>query len=127
VKSTEITLLPVDMLTWCQSQRYSSDDAFDLGVCTSVLQYLSDPEIEQVVPILAQRVKYLYFTVPTDTELAYQTTEFDFYDRYAFSRTREEYRQMLGGHFTIVSNRVLESKVHFDEENTYFHDLLFRL
>lgn len=126
IESTEITLLPVDILTWCQQTRHAADEPFDLGICTSVFQYLSDPEMARIVPILAQRVKYLYFTVPTDVELQYQSVEFDYVDRYALSRTRDEYRAALGEHFTIVSNRLLESKVHFDEDTSSFNDLVFR-
>lgn len=126
VTTTEVTLLPTDLFTWCHHVEPMEVEPFDLGICTSVFQYLSDPELAAVVPVLARRVKYLYLTVPTDEELAYQSRELDLDDRYAFSRTREEYRNLLRNHFAIISNRLLESKVHFDVETSSFNDLLFR-
>lgn len=126
VESIEIELKNVDLLTWCQSPQEWDEQPFDLAICTSVFQYLSDWEIEQALPVLARRVKYLYFNVPTDREFAYQKEELDFADRYAISRSQADYLDMLNGHFTIVSNSVLESNIHFDEKSTYFSDLLFR-
>lgn len=134
VSTTEITLLPTDLYTWCHygaSKGVSkgaskNDEPFDLGICTSVFQYLSDSELAAVMPLLARRVQYLYLTVPTDEELEYQCRELDLDDRYAFSRTREEYRDLLRAHFAIISNRLLESKVYFDTETSSFNDLLFR-
>jgi len=124
--STQITLLPVDLLTWCQRADASDDQPFDLGICTSVFQYLSDPELEQIVSCLAQRVQYLYFAVPTEYELTYQAVHLDLDDRYAISRTRDEYLALLRPYFTFVANRLLESRVHFDAENSPFYDMLFR-
>ena len=126
VKSIDIQLVNLDLLTWCQTAHDSDRAPFDLGVCTSVFQYLSDWEIEQVLPVLARRVKYLYLNVPTDREFQYQAEELDFVDRYAISRSQADYLRMFQGHFTIVSNSVLESNVHFDVNSTYFSDLLFR-
>jgi hypothetical protein len=126
VSTTDVTLLPTDLFTWCHHGERAEVEPLDLGICTSVFQYLSDPELVAVVPLLAQRVKYLYLTVPTDEELEYQSRELDLDDRYAFSRTREEYRDLLREHFAIISNRLLESKVHFDVETSSFNDLLFR-
>ncbi len=124
IDSINLELYQKDILTW--SQEPSPLAPFDLGLCTSVFQYLTDREIELTLPVLAQRVHYLYFSVPIDTELQFQTETLNFDDRYAISRTRDEYRAMVADHFTIVSNRVLESKIHFDEESTLFTDFLFR-
>lgn len=126
VSTTEVTLLPTDLFTWCHHVERAEHEPYDLGICTSVFQYLSDPELAAVLPVLAQRVKYLYLTVPTDEELDYQSRELDLDDRYAFSRTRGEYRALLRDHFAIISNRLLESKVHFDAESSHFNDLIFR-
>lgn len=124
VDSMHIELLQKDVLSWCQHPAPLAP--FDLCICTSVFQYLTDPEIELTLPILANRVKYLYFSVPIDTELQFQTEALNFEDRYAIARTRDEYLSMLADHFTIVSNRLLESKDHFDEQSTLFTDFLFR-
>lgn len=124
VETMHIELHQMDALTWCQNSCELAP--FDLGICTSVFQYLSDPEIETILPILARRVRYFYFSVPIDTELEFQTETLDFHDSYAIARSRDEYREMLSDHFTIVSNRLLESNIYFDEESTNFTDFLYR-
>jgi len=126
VESTEIHLLHTDLLNWAIDKTPLYQGPFDLGICTSIFQYLSDREIEQAMPILAQRIKYLYFSVPTDIELDYQIQELNFCDPYAIRRSKTEYHDFLREYFTIVSNRVLESKVHFNKNNTYFYDLFYR-
>jgi hypothetical protein len=88
VESTEISLYQEDLLTWCHSKRKKSN--FDLGICTSVFQYLTDKELKEVLPILAQRIKYLYLTVPTYVELGRQVSELDFKDEYAIHRSRKK-------------------------------------
>lgn len=123
--STRLELHQMDMLTWA-SKGGKFNKHFDLTLCTSVLQYLEDDEIDQVLPVLAERTKYLYLTVPTDIELARQREDLDFDDQYAISRTRAFYQRKLKPHFTFVGHRLLESKVHFDERSTFFTDLLYR-
>ena len=59
-------------------------------------------------------------------ELARQVEDLDFKDQYATHRTREQYQKLLRPHFTFVSSRVLESKHFYNEETTYFTDLLYR-
>ncbi len=124
VESTDLKLYEEDLVSWCRKER--KNNTFDLGICTSVFQYLSDKELKEVLPIIAQRVRYLYLTVPTDVELGRQVSELDFKDEYAIHRSREKYQRLLRPHFTFVSSRVLESKHFFDEESTLFTDLLFR-
>lgn len=124
VESTELKLYQEDLLTWCRTER--KENTFDLGICTSVFQYLSDKELKEVIPVIAKRVRYLYLTVPTDVELGRQVSELDFKDEYAIHRSREKYQRLLKPHFTFVSARVLESKTFFDEESTLFTDLLYR-
>jgi SAM-dependent methyltransferase len=122
--TTDLKLYEEDLLTWCRSKR--KEVVFDLGLCTSVFQYLEDRELKEVIPVLARRIKYLYLTVPTDGELSRQVSELDFKDEYAIHRSREKYQKLLRPSFTFISARVLESKHHFDEESTPFTDLLYR-
>ncbi|WPU65816.1 class I SAM-dependent methyltransferase [Peredibacter starrii] len=124
VPSTKLELFEEDLLTWTRTKR--KDNKFDLGICTSVFQYLTDKELKEVIPVLAKRVKYLYLTVPTNVELGRQISELEFKDEYAIHRSREKYQKLLKPHFTFISSRVLESKHYFDEESTSFTDLLYR-
>ena len=125
VESTKLTLENTDLVSWAKKE-YKKDRTFDLGLCTSVFQYLSDEEIEFVLPIMAQRIRFLYFSVPTNLELKKQVEDLNFKDEYAIHRTREKYLKMIRPHFTFVSSRLLESRVHYDEANTPFTDYLFR-
>lgn len=125
VESTKLTLKKIDLVSWCQEQT-AKTRWFDLGICTSVLQYLSDEECEFVLKVMSEKVKYLYFSVPTNKELGRQVEECEFYDRYAIRRSRSRYLKMIRPHFTIVGARILESKIHFNEEDTALTDLLFR-
>lgn len=124
-ESTKLSLENIDLLTWAKKE-YKKEKTFDLGLCTSVFQYLSDEEIEFVLPIMAKRIRYLYFSVPTNLELKRQVSDLEFKDEYAIHRTREKYLKMIRPHFTFISSRLLESKVHFDDGTTHFTDLLFR-
>lgn len=125
VSSTNLKIENIDLVTWVNNSKANSKH-FDLGICTSVFQYLSDAEIKRVLPIMAKRTKYLYFSVPTDIELGRQVSDLDFKDEYAYRRPREFYLEHLGQYFTFISSRMLESKVHFNQSNTFFTDLLFR-
>ena len=107
---------------WCTGP----EEEFDLGVCMSVLQYLDDQAIADCLPILADRVQYLYLTVPTDVELQRQIDECDFKDTWAIHRGRERYLELIAPSFTVVSSRVLESRSFHDERSTSFTDLLYR-
>lgn len=124
VPSTDLKLYEEDLITWCRTTR--KDNKFDLGICTSVFQYLSDKDLKEVIPVLAKRIKFLYLTVPTNVELGRQVSELEFKDEYAIHRSREKYQKLLRPHFTFISSRILESKHHFDEESTHFTDLLYR-
>ena len=127
VESTRLRLEQLDMVTWCEkSQRPKKPKWFDLGICNSVFQYLTQEELEFILPILSRQVKYLYLTVPTDRELKRQKEELEFFDSYAIRRSRTRYQKLLRPHFTFLSGRVLESRFHFDEESTSFTDLLYR-
>jgi hypothetical protein len=123
--STKLTLENTDLVSWATKVQ-KREKIFDLGLCTSVLQYLSDEEILIVMPIIAARVRYLYLSVPTDLELKVQIEDVKFKDEYAIHRSREKYLKFFRPHFTFISSRLLESKIHFDEETSSFTDLLFR-
>jgi hypothetical protein len=123
--STNLKLQNTDLLSWAQKQKVGSK-TWDLGLCTSVFQYLTKEELDEVLPIMAQKVKYLYLSVPTDKELDRQVEDLEFHDTYAYRRSRSWYQKRLKPHFTFISSRILESKVHFDESSTSFTDLLFR-
>lgn len=125
VQTTKVELINTDLRSWCQNQRFDKA-TFDLGICTSVFQYLSKEELEEVIPVLAKRVKYLYLSVPTDQELKRQRQEAHFHDTYALCRSRSFYNRLLRPSFTVVSQRLLESKIHFDQSTTFFTDLFYR-
>ncbi|MFG1482096.1 class I SAM-dependent methyltransferase [Halobacteriovorax sp. HFRX-2_2] len=125
IESTKFKLEKTDIVSWCRKNE-NTKKSFDLGVCTSVFQYLTDEELEYCLPILASKLKYFYLTVPTDKELDRQIEDLEFKDEYAIRRSRTKYQKMLREHFTFISSRLLESKVYFDETNTNFTDLLYR-
>ena len=125
IKTTKVKLQKKDLLTWARSENRGWD-RFDFGFCTSVFQYLTDEELDEIVPIMAKRIRFIYFSVPTDKELKRQVSEVDFFDEYAIRRSKSYYQNLLKPHFTFVSARVLESKEFFTDDNTYFTDLLFR-
>lgn len=125
VASTRLELHQMDAITWANSGG-KFEKIVDLTLCTSVFQYLTEEEIDELLPTLAARTRYLYLTVPTDVELKRQREDLDFDDQYAIARTRAFYQRKLKPHFTFVAHRLLESKVHFDEGTTSFTDLLFR-
>lgn len=114
-----------NLTEWALEQKTTSK-WFDLGLCTSVFQYLTDDDMQKVLPVLAKSCRYLYFSVPTDIELERQRQELDFHDEYAISRTSNFYKKALSPFFTFISGRLLESKLHFNLKNTPFTDLLFR-
>lgn len=123
VPSTELTLLNIDLKAWCSK---SEKHVYDLGICMSVFQYIKDSDLKLILPVLAKRFRYLYFTVPTDIEYQRQLEDHGFNDPWAIKRTQSQYVKLLKPYFTFVSNRVLESKLHFDENTTHFSELLYR-
>jgi len=123
--SAKIKLDNIDLCSWAKKQKTGSK-TYDLGICTSVLQYLDSRELDICLPVMAEKVKYLYLTVPTDLELERQVEDLEFHDSYAMRRSRAFYQRKLKSHFTFISSRILESKVHFDESSTHFTDLLYR-
>ncbi len=125
MKLKNAKLYQEDLSAWCRHPARGRWP-FDLGLCTSVLQYVRDKELNEILPILAQRCRFLYLTLPTDIEYRRQKIELDFEDSWALSRSREYYQRLISPHFTFLSTRVLESKAHYSEHTTPFQDLLFR-
>lgn len=124
-ESTKLVLENTDLVSWSEKEM-KRDRIFDLGLCTSVLQYLSDEEIKIIMPVIAKRVRYLYLSVPTDLELKIQIEEVKFKDEYAIHRTKACYLKLIRPHFTFISSRLLESKIHHEDDSSSFTDLLFR-
>jgi hypothetical protein len=125
VESTKLKLYNESLQTWCQ-RKENKNLRFDLGLCNSVLQYIPTKDLDEIIPILARRVKFLYLTVPTDIELDRQIEELDFYDSYAIRRSRKFYRSLLSKNFTNISSKLWESKSFYNEKTTLFTDLLYR-
>lgn len=121
----KLRLLQQDILSWCRKNQ-NNKKFYDLGVCTSVLQYLPMEHLIEAVPIIASHVKFLYLTVPTTLEYKRLWEELEFKDDYCLSRSQQEYLKVLQKDFTFVSNRLLESKHFYHQENTPFRELLFR-
>lgn len=124
-ENPSVRLSQESLQEWCQRESRPKA-SYDLGICTSVLQYLSNEELELVVPVLSKRIKFLYLTLPTDQELERQVDEYKFHDEYALRRKRSYYLKVLSPHFTFISCRLLESKVHFQDDDTHFTEHLFR-
>ena len=125
VESTELKLYNESLERWCE-RKSTPRHRYDLGICTSVFQYLEKETLEKCVPVMGQRIKYLYLTVPTKAELKRQVQELDFDDKYAKGRSSKFYREILSPHFTMISSKIWESKFYFNEETTHFTDLLYR-
>ncbi len=125
VESTNLSLYNESIQKWCE-RKNTPKNRFDLGICTSVLQYVEDKDLDLVLKTMGERVKYIYLTVPTDLELDAQIEVLDFHDTYAIRRSREFYRNIIGKYFTNISSKIWESKFYFDEKTTLFSDLLYR-
>ena len=125
VESTELDLHNESIEDWCR-RADNKKTRFDLAICTSVFQYLSEEQLNFILPIMAKRIKFLYLTVPTNLELDKQIEDLNFDDTYALRRSREFYRNLLNKHFTNISSKIWESKFYFNEETTLFTDLLYR-
>ena len=101
-----LTLKNMGMAQWLDKTK----GCYDLGLCNSVLQYLTTKDLEAAIPLLSRRVKYLYLTVPTDLELDFQIRDHKFKDYYARRRSQSFYQKLLKKNFTFISSRLLESR-----------------
>lgn len=124
-KREKFQFFKTDIKNYCE-KLINDEQVFDLGVCTSVLQYLSEEELKFCFPVLARNLKYLYLSFPTDKELIRMERDLNFSDSYALRRSRSFYQKIIMPHFTVVSSRVLESKYFFNEKNTHFTELYYR-
>ncbi len=82
----------------------------DLGICNSVIQYIPDKVLPEVLEKLAKYCNYLYFTVPTKTDYDLMRKEMNFSDPYAFERTAKQYRKLISRDFEVVGYNLLQSK-----------------
>lgn len=123
--TTKLSLERVDLVSWCRRPD-QPHHAVDLGVCASVLQYLEDEEVAEVVPVLARRLRWLYLSVPTDEEYVQQARDEGFDDPWAISRPRAFYLDLLRPWFDVVGARLLESRVRVERWQSPFTDDLFR-
>ena len=121
----EISFANKTIQQWCTAET-KKKHTFDLGVCQSVLQYVSTAELKWLIPILAKKFRYLYLTVPTSHEYTLQRVQEGFTDPFAYRRSKEAYRTLLKPHFTFVGSRLLESKTHNNLNTTLFKEILFR-
>lgn len=125
VESTNLKLYNESIEKWC-TRSDSTRNQFDLGICTSVFQYLTNEQLEFIIPVLSRRIKYLYLTVPTDKELDKQVTDLKFHDRFALRRSRNYYHKIMKGKFVNVGNKIWESKFYHNIDSTFFSDLVYR-
>ena len=114
IQDATLTLKPfncelkhMDLLKWV-FELYSAN-SFGLGICMSVLQYLDDDAVHQVLNKLSNLTWLVYLTVPTDEEQRSMKT-WGYVDPLAKSRTREQYIDLISPYFHFVGNRFLESK-----------------
>jgi hypothetical protein len=126
VESMELNLYNAGLIDYFSNTK-SEFDNFDLGICTSVFQYIPNKDLEILISSISKQCKYLYLTVPTDIELDEQEENLDFIDEYALKRSQKYYQTKFKKYFTFISSRLLESKyfVH-DQVESEFSDLLFR-
>ena len=124
MKMRQARLIHCDLLSWAQNPKEKW--IYDLAILNSVLQYIPNHDLKEILPILAQRTRYLYLTVPTDIEYERQKTELSFEDKWCKVRSQKEYLKLLRPHFTFISSRMLESKFYYTSHTTPFQDLLFR-
>ncbi len=125
LKKNSANLLNLDLKEWCLDNQ-KNRKVYDLGICTSVFQYIDSKDFKLILPILSKKVRFFYLTFPTNKELLKQRKELEFFDQYALSRTRSFYWKTISPYFTVVSNRLLESKYHFNEKTTAFTEFFYR-
>ena len=90
---------------------YTSTKIFDLGICNSVLQYISDEEMSFFIKKMAIECRFIYITVPTIQEYKRMQTEVNFFDLYSYSRSSTFYKKIILKYFRFVSHSILESKI----------------
>ncbi|HMV41955.1 MAG TPA: class I SAM-dependent methyltransferase [Leptospiraceae bacterium] len=106
-------------------EKFNPKTKVDLGICNSVFQYISTPNIRKTYEKLAGFCKYLYFSVPTKEDYLYMEKELNFVDPYALVRTKKFYLDSLSPYFTIVSHNLLESKILINESGFLYEFFRF--
>ena len=84
-----------------------------MAICKSVLQYLTDKDVEMVLCNLAKQCDFLYFDVVTKEEYDIMKKGSTFKDKWGISRSRNWYLSIILKYWRIVSNEILESKYFY--------------
>lgn len=87
----------------------------DLAIANSVFQYIEN--VDPALKKLASIARFSYFSVPTTNDYLRMENELGFKDKYAFSRKKSFYLQILDKYFTRVSYNVLESKIVREQDH----------
>lgn len=99
---------------------------YHLGLCNSVLQYVSDEKLKKSIEVISRSCKYVYFHVPTKEDYKILKKDLNFVDPYAIHRNNKDYASLLKDKFTFVSWGLLESKRYAQHKNSPFTDSLYR-
>ena len=105
----------------CYSKK-KFDGTYQLGLCVSVLQYLSDADVDIVLCEMSKQCDFLYFDVVTNEEYEIMKEGSTFHDKWAIiSRTRNWYLKIILKYWRIIGNEILESKFFYpDKTNSFF-------
>ena len=105
----------------CYSKK-KFDGTYQLGLCVSVLQYLSDADVDIVLCEMSKQCDFLYFDVVTNEEYEIMKEGSTFHDKWAIiSRKRNWYLKIILKYWRIVGNEILESKYFYpDKTNSFF-------
>lgn len=110
----------------CKVHEVTGKRVCDLGLSNSVLQYIEDRYIDASIKKMAERVKFLYFHVPTSEDYKVLRKVLEFSDPYAIERPKAFYQERMSKYFTIVAWGVLESKLN-GRKGTPFTDSFYRI
>jgi hypothetical protein len=99
---------------------------YHLGLCNSVLQYVSDENLKKSIHVMAKNCKYLYLHVPTTEDYKILKKDLKFEDSYSIHRSNRHYIELLDKKFHFVSWGLLESKIYAKHETSPFTDSLYR-
>ena len=110
-EGTKLVLEQVDLRSWCRRPDHPKL-RFDLGLCTSVLQYLPDREAARAITALAQLSRgLLYFSVLTAGDWKHNA-DTSRTDRGVHLRTADWYRRRLRRHFRHLGFGVHALRTH---------------
>eukprot|EP01084_Bolivina_argentea_P123558 218963_1 len=104
------------------------DGSFNLGLCVSVCQYLSDNDVDIALNYLSKHCEFLYFDVVTSEEYNSMKNGSQFQDKWAIHRPKKWYRNIILKYWRMVSNCFLESKFLFpDSSDSNFPNSLYHI